>query len=67
MSAKSEAHDPSVSVRRRHLPSVAGEEVMAPFRNLPYPAGSCVLNVSLNARMARKEIAAAAMIMKAGL
>ncbi len=28
-----EAHDPSVGVRRRHLPSDAGEEVIAKFQN----------------------------------
>ncbi len=67
MGVTTEAHDPSVGVRRRHLPSFAGEEVMTPFRTLPYAACSGVLNVSLKARMARKEIAAAAMIMKAGL
>jgi hypothetical protein len=34
MSIVTDAHDPSVGVRRRHLPSVAGEEVMTPFRGL---------------------------------
>jgi hypothetical protein len=27
MSTNSDAHDPSVGVRRRHLPSEAGEEI----------------------------------------
>ena len=67
MSVTAEAHAPSVGVRRRHLPSLAGEEAMKPFRTLPYPLCSGVLNVSLKARIATKEIAAAAMIMKAGL
>ena len=30
-----DAHDPSVGVRRRHLPSFAGEEVIRSFRNPP--------------------------------
>ena len=32
MSTSMDAHDPSVGVRRRHLPSVAGEEVMTALR-----------------------------------
>jgi hypothetical protein len=43
-----------------------GEMILSRPKRL-YPACSGVLNVSLKARMARKEIAAAAMIMKAGL
>jgi hypothetical protein len=34
MSTTNEAHDPSVGVGRRHLPSFAGEEVITPFLNL---------------------------------
>ena len=34
MSTIIDAHDPSVGVGRRHLPSFAGEEVMMPFRNM---------------------------------
>jgi len=33
MSIGYEAHDPSVGVRRRHLPSFAGEEVMTTFES----------------------------------
>jgi len=36
MSINNDAHDPSVGVGRRHLPSFAGEEVTEPFRNLLY-------------------------------
>ena len=34
MSTINDAHDPSVGVRRRHLPSFAGEEVITPFLDL---------------------------------
>ena len=34
MSTITDAYDPSVGARRRHLPSVAGEEVATSFRNL---------------------------------
>ncbi len=33
MSATADAHDPSVGVGRRRLPSCAGEEVTTPYRN----------------------------------
>jgi len=37
MSTINEAHDPSVGVRRRHLPSFAGEEVTTRFLNALIP------------------------------
>ena len=61
------AHTVSTRKKRAQLELRAPSNERTPIRDVLYPAGSGVLNVSLKARMARKEIAAAAMIMKAGL